>query len=479
MENKIKNFNLDSHPESNIDDSRLAADSLSKHLHSQDLGKAEIDIKQSNDNSSDHVEDFNEAEISSERQEKLKHGIKVVIGGPPHSGKSIFVDALMENLDKNNTFSFSAAPDGEGVWLKKNYADPKAKKWRQKGKFTDDWVEDRRQKINDWDGPLMLIDIGGVASEENSKMIEGATHSIIISGDLSKSDEWRDFFESRDLPVVAKLHSSLNSIKDIALDKENLVVGSVHNLTREEPADDRETIKSVASLLQNIVENNSYYKEAHQGAESIPFEVNTVDIFKDMPGEVVERRIKLDDGSEKVFSNKYLSKDSIPMIYDKAAESGQHSVWINGPMSSWSAMALSIALDEEGSKDIRLKSPDGYIPVEKLEIDPEIDEKWFDDPTQIGEIDGAPVYFVHNTVHVSNNPMRPSQLGEVKLPELPQGSVAVISTQGPNWLKASIALGYKDSCSAIAAFHPSEGSIIAWAKNKDYLGKIVEQNFDS
>lgn len=115
MENKIKNFNLDSHPESNIDDSRLAADSLSKHLHSQDLGKAEIDIKQSNDNSSDHVEDFNEAEISSERQEKLKHGIKVVIGGPPHSGKSIFVDALMENLDKNNTFSFSAAPDGEGV----------------------------------------------------------------------------------------------------------------------------------------------------------------------------------------------------------------------------------------------------------------------------------------------------------------------------------------------------------------------------
>ena len=75
--------------------------------------------------------------------------------------------------------------------------------------------------------------------------------------------------------------------------------------------------------------------------------------------------------------------------------------------------------------------------------------------------------------------MRPSQLGEVKLPELPQGSVAVISTQGPNWLKASIALGYKDSCSAIAAFHPSEGSIIAWAKNKDYLGKIVEQNFDS
>lgn len=52
-------------------------------------------------------------------------------------------------------------------------------------------------------------------------MIEGATHSIIEPGDLSKSDEWRDFFESRDLPVFAKLHSSLNSIKDIALDKEN------------------------------------------------------------------------------------------------------------------------------------------------------------------------------------------------------------------------------------------------------------------
>lgn len=56
---------------------------------------------------------------------------------------------------------------GEGVWLKKNYADPKAKKWRQKGKFTDDWVEDRRQKFQWLGRPTdAYFDIGGVASEE-------------------------------------------------------------------------------------------------------------------------------------------------------------------------------------------------------------------------------------------------------------------------------------------------------------------------
>ena len=55
------------------------------------------------------------AESLAERQEKLKKGIKIVIGGPPHSGKSVFIEALTQNLDKDNTFSFSAAPDGEVV----------------------------------------------------------------------------------------------------------------------------------------------------------------------------------------------------------------------------------------------------------------------------------------------------------------------------------------------------------------------------
>jgi len=52
----------------------------------------------------------------------------------------------------------------------------------------------------------------------------------------------------------------------------------------------------------------------------------------------------------------------------------------------------------------------------------------------------------------------------------------VISTQGPNWLRASIALGYKDHVSAIAAFQPGEGSTIAWSADKRLLGEVLDKS---
>jgi hypothetical protein len=48
---------------------------------------------------------------------KLKSGIKVIVGGPPHSGKSVFIEGLKQVLPDSDTFLFSACPDGEGAWL--------------------------------------------------------------------------------------------------------------------------------------------------------------------------------------------------------------------------------------------------------------------------------------------------------------------------------------------------------------------------
>ena len=59
------------------------------------------------------------------------------------------------------------------------------------------------------------------------------------------------------------------------------------------------------------------------------------------------------------------------------------------------------------------------------------------------------------------------------VPRLPENAIVVISTQGPNWLKASIASGYKGKVAGIAAFQPGEGSTVAWAANKEDLGKVI------
>lgn len=416
------------------------------------------------------------AERLATRQEKLKKGIKIVIGGPPHSGKSVFIEALTQNLDKDNTFSFSAAPDGEGPWLQRHYDDPDVVKLRQKGKFTPEYVADRKKKINDWEGPLMIIDVGGRTSEENAQMIEGATHAIILAGDLSKVAEWRDFFEENNIEVIAKLHSHYQGKKDIQRpveSGENRIVSSVHYLERGESAADRETINQVAGLITGMVEGNVAYKQAHEGENANPFELSISDVFKDLPSETIERTINTLDGQQKTIQNKQILRSAIPQIYEKALSYDAQPAWLSGPVNSWEAIALAMAFEEAGSTDVRLRSPDGFVSVRNLPEVEELDTKWWMEPRQQGEMDGKPIYVVHNTAHVSNNPISPADLESMTVPKLPEDAIVVISTQGPNWLKASIAAGYRDKVAGIAAFQPGEGSTIAWAADKNNLGKIV------
>lgn len=417
------------------------------------------------------------AESLAKRQEKLKKGVKIVIGGPPHSGKSVFIEALTQNLDKDHTFSFNAAPDGEGPWLQHHYSDPEVTKFRQKGKFTPEFIADRQKKVHDWEGPLMIIDIGGRTGDDNAQMIEGATHAIILSSDLSKVAEWRDFFEANNLEVIAKLHSHYHGHRDIQRDMEpekNHLVSSVHHLERGEQAVDRETIKQVAGLITGIVEGNIAYKDAHEGDKVNPFEVFIPEAFKDLPSETLERTITTRDGQRKQVLNKQILRSAIPRIYERALDFDGQPAWLNGPVSSWEAIALAIAFEDAGTTDVRLRGPDGYVPVKKLKETDSLDARWWDEPERRGEMDGKPVYVIHHTAHAANNPVSPADLETMTIPALPENAVVIISTQGPNWLKASIASGYKDKVASIAAFQPGEGSTIAWSKDKKDLGTIVE-----
>ncbi len=426
--------------------------------------------------SSEAVPTIDTAESLAERQEKLKRGIKIVIGGPPHSGKSVFIEALTQNLDKDNTFSFSAAPDGEGPWLQRHYDDPDVVKLRQKGKFTPEFVADRKKKITDWEGPLMIIDVGGRTSEENAQMIEGATHAIILAGDLSKVAEWRDFFEKNNIQVIAKLHSAYQEDHDIQRPMEpdsDHITSMIHHLERGEPAADRETIKQVAGFITDLVDGNVAYKQAHEGENANPFEVFIPEVFKDLPSEMIDRVITTRDGRQKRVTNKQILRSAIPQIYEKALDFDGQPAWLNGPVNSWEAIALAMAFEDAGSTDVRLRGPDGYIPIKSLPETEKLDTRWWSEPQRQGEIDSKPIYVVHNTAHASNNPVSPADLETMTVPRVPEDAIVVISTQGPNWLKASIASGYKGKVAGIAAFQPGEGSTVAWAENKGDLGRIV------
>ena len=57
--------------------------------------------------------------------------LKVIICGPPHSGKSVFIGGLRKHLP--GSYLFRANPDGEGTWT---YRNDDSASFRRKGKFT-------------------------------------------------------------------------------------------------------------------------------------------------------------------------------------------------------------------------------------------------------------------------------------------------------------------------------------------------------
>lgn len=420
------------------------------------------------------------AEVSGD-PEKLKKGIKIVVGGPPHSGKSVFIEALTKNLDKGDTFAFSACPDGEGPWLQRHYDDPEVVKWRQKGQFTPEFVDRAKRVVDEWEGPLMLVDIGGRTSEENAQIVEGATHAIVLAGDLSKVNEWKDFFKSHGVEVMAVLHSHYHGATDQIVDKDEReanpelrlgrLTASVHHLERGEPAEDRLTIKEVAASIHELVASNTAYQEAHESGETNHFVLDLPSFLGELPGETVEKTLP----SGKVVHNRQLQRAALPMLYEQVDKSfiANQPVWLDGPINSWEAIALAAAFDETDNPDIRMRGPDGYIQLQKLPQEGEGDTvEW--QVSQTGEMNGRPIVTVHANVSASTRLVNPEEMASMHIPEVPKGAIVIVSTAGPNWLRSSIALGYKDHASAIAAFQPGEGSTICWAEDKTRLGIVIK-----
>ena len=394
---------------------------------------------------------------------KLKSGIKVIVGGPPHSGKSVFIEGLKQVLPDGDTFLFSACPDGEGAWLQKYYDDPDVVRLRQKGQFTEDFVKRSRDVVKTWVGPLMLVDIGGRTSEENAEIIQGATHAIILSGDPSATAEWQSFFASRGLGVVATLHSDYTGSRDVFEIDGDHVNGSVHYLERGEKASDRETVLAVADVLTHMVRDNI---DLVTPIENHELTVQVRDILDTLPGREVVRT--LPSGSTVV--NRVLERSSLPMLYQRIAEnSSSGSVLLDGPVNGWEAIALVSAYQESGCSDVSVRGPDGFVPVTPLPQTAKGDAVSWDVRTDV--INGETVYVVHADVSASTNLLDPSVLPDMTIPAVPDGSTVVISTQGPHWFRTSVALGYQQNCDAVASFTPGEGATVAWSKDAERLGQ--------
>jgi CRISPR-associated protein Csx3 len=166
-------------------------------------------------------------------------GIVVAVGGPPHSGKSVFLAELYRQLLARRPSGFvflqRVAPDGEGMWS--NEARPEVV-IRRKGAFSQEFMLFILKSIENLGRvfPLVLLDLGGKRTAENVEILKRATHFILISSKLEENKAWVEFASAQGCQILAVFNSRLGEGKSwIDFSPVPPVRGELVNLDRNGP----------------------------------------------------------------------------------------------------------------------------------------------------------------------------------------------------------------------------------------------------
>lgn len=149
-------------------------------------------------------------------------GMTVAIGGPPHSGKSVFLAELYRQLLARRpagVFLQRACPDGEGMWSAES--DPSlVAEIRRKGSFSQEFVLFTLKSIENLGKrfPILLLDLGGRRTAENAEILRRSTHVLILSSKDEENEPWSRFAAAEGCQTLAILASRLFELAPGVLD---------------------------------------------------------------------------------------------------------------------------------------------------------------------------------------------------------------------------------------------------------------------
>ncbi|KYC40395.1 CRISPR-associated protein Csx3 [Scytonema hofmannii PCC 7110] len=211
--------------------------------------------------------------IATEEKQQERNILKVVLCGPPHSGKSCLREglkqAILGTLNAPYPYVITACPDGEGSWYHKTYQQNQGlandSKPRLKSELTPEFAKQAAQWVRSANQLINIVDIGGRITTENETIVEPATHAVILANDTSKFAEWEEFCQKSNLKIVAKIHSILDATQDEVflteewklntnnlLETAPLLTGSVHRLERGQDLSTRPMVKALAEVLIHL-----------------------------------------------------------------------------------------------------------------------------------------------------------------------------------------------------------------------------------
>ncbi len=156
-------------------------------------------------------------EIGSISQTNFLDLPAVVIGGPPHSGKSVLAYSLTRALREREIPHYllrAYPPDYEGDWFLASEPET-VRHLRFKGLPSAAWLPLLQRDIAARHLPL-LVDVGGLPTPEQETLLAACTHGILLTPDPASRALWAERFTRYQLPVLADITSELHGSQHLA-----------------------------------------------------------------------------------------------------------------------------------------------------------------------------------------------------------------------------------------------------------------------
>ncbi len=396
---------------------------------------------------------------------------KIVIVGPPHSGKSIAENFLRRLLPPQETMRIAAQPDGEGDWTQKLYGEDKGlvQKLRNKGSFTEENVDHWLSQVVNSTSRFSLIDVGGVVSPENRRICSEANAMIIVSSDPKKTQEWVRLANETGLNILAVLESTLDVSREETFkltpgkdwESEGVVVGLDRGKFR-----DSQTLRHLASYLLERVPAQEH-EEAISEFKRLTIDNIATMIYKE-PEDIIL------PGKEPIRGLNWRPEE-LPSVYSslkKMVGSGDSFV-IDGRAPQFLVITILQALSENNIALADSKVEGGMVVISGQKHPK-------------GEGSGPLPWLVTKDfqggtlVEYSKDQFKlidSKILNEVIPPDIDTTKPVFLSGKTSNWVSADVALTYARVSPAVYLYQPGSGFICVVSNNSDHkLGDVIKVN---
>ena len=373
----------------------------------------------------------------------------VMIGGPPHSGKSVLAYGLTQALRERGIahYVLRAYPDGEGDWA--NEADQTlVRHIRVKGDGTREWIARTCRDIANRHLPL-IVDVGGRPTTWQEAVFDYCTHAILLTPNQEARSTWREFAARHGLPLLADLHSTLAG-EDMVQETKPILRGQISGLKRGQLAHGP-TFEAVVDRLAALFA----YDEA---------ELRTAHVSL-APAELVVELSRMGKTLGLGGEWQRWSPAQLPELLDYLPSDTPLAIYDRGPNWLYAALALYAHPAQLYQFDVRL----GWVTPPSLAItsgslSPLITARILDRPTH-----------ARLELAIVRDYLDYREAEGLGLPPLPPGKGVVLSGKLPLWLWTALAQTYRHA-PWIAVFQPPlEGQAVVIASQQGDLpiGSLV------